>query len=164
MALDTTIGGASTDSYVTLAEAATYHTNFNNTAWAALSDLQKEAALREAARFVDGYNYTGTKATLAQARQWPRIDAAQDGFPLASDIIPQLVKDAQCEAALRQSASALQPDVAPGMVTEETVGPITVKYSDNSNNGRPTYPLIDRMLRPLLSAVGGMFQHRLVRT
>lgn len=164
MALDTTVGGAATDSYVTLAEANAYHVSYNNTSWAALSDAQKEAALRTAARYVDSYQFTGTKAALAQARQWPRIDATQDGFELASDIIPTLVKDAQCEAALRQSASALQPDVSPGSVIEETVGPLTVRYSDNSNDGRPTFPEIDAILRPLLGAVRGMFQHRLVRT
>ena len=59
MSLDTTIGGSSADSYATIADADAYHVKFNNTSWATLDAVSKEAALRVGVRYVDGYQYSG---------------------------------------------------------------------------------------------------------
>ncbi len=163
MALVTTVGGSTSDSYVTVAEADTYHAAYGNASWAPLSNSAKESALRVACRYVDSYSFSGAKATAEQALQWPRIGASQDGFTIDSDVIPRNVKDAQCEAALRQSVAPLAPDAAGGTVTEETVGPITKKYGDGGKTAQKTYPIIDALLRPLEDVAGPMM-HKVYRT
>ena len=47
MALDATIGGTSSDSYITVADADTYHgNNLNVTDWTGASTADKEKALK----------------------------------------------------------------------------------------------------------------------
>jgi hypothetical protein len=164
MALDTTIGGAAADSYATIIEADAYHVKFNNTTWATLDTASKEAALRVGVRYVDGYQFTGEVATPTQSLQWPRIDATRNGYVLPYDSIPQGIKDAQCEAALRQSQGLMLTDLSAGSVTEETVGPITVKYANGTNDGVTSFPMIDSLLKPFFAEGIGAYQHRLVRT
>lgn len=164
MALDTTVGGAAADSYMTLAEANSYHSSFGNATWVSYTDQQKEAALRRAAVAVDSYPFSGRPTAETQARAWPRECATRNGWEIDSATIPNEVKDAQCEMALRAAASTLMADVAPGNITEKTVGPLTVKYSEYSNDGRPKYPFIDAILRPLFGPVFGNGFHRVVRT
>lgn len=158
MTLITTIGGTDSDSYATLAEADAYAVSFGNGTWAGYSDTQKEVALRKAARWVDGHNFTGYKAASTQALQWPRIGATNDCYAISSIEIPKEIKDAQCEAAFREAVASMQADTKDGFVIEETVGVITKKYSDNSRTGKTKYPIIEAILRPL-KAAGGSY-HR----
>ena len=164
MSLDTIIGGATADSYATIIEADAYHVKFNNTSWATLDTVSKEAALRVGVRYVDGYQYSGQVATATQALQWPRIDAYRNCYVLPYTTIPQGIKDAQCEAALRQSQGLLLTDLSAGSVTEETVGSITVKYANGTNDGVTSFPMIDSLLKPFFAEGIGAYQHQLVRT
>lgn len=104
MALDTSIGGAASDSYATLVEANAYHTARGfNTEWGAASDPNKELALKWAARQMDAhFSFRGVRYQKAQARAWPRIGATDDdGWDFTTAEIPKCVKDAQAELAFR---------------------------------------------------------------
>lgn len=111
--IDTTISGASSNSYVTVTAARSYFDDRLSTGsfLEASSDDQERALLQAAAR-LNFFNWLGERASTAQALAWPRAGVAKrdseyfglytsgvyiDHFP--SDDIPQFVKDAQCELA-----------------------------------------------------------------
>lgn len=114
-AIVATIGSASANSYITLADATTYFGNrLNADTWdAATSDTQTKALLMSAKR-LERENWIGSRASSTQALAWPRSGAAKvdsiGGAYWAGSYygavcyetteIPQQVKDAQCELAL----------------------------------------------------------------
>lgn len=156
----TIVAGA--ESYVTAAEATTYHSNRGNTAWTG-TDAVKEAALRKAVAYLDGHYFSRWKGTLVkpleQSLQWPRynVNIGSDqtegsyrgetfGSFLAPDVIPQKVKDAQCELALRALSGTLAADLERGgKISSVTVGPISQTFSDSAP-ASTTYPLVDKLL------------------
>lgn len=77
MALDVTVGGASSDSYATVAEADAYlaaRPGFDATAWTALDDADKELRLQLAAQVLDTkLKFRGVRACKTQALAWPRL-------------------------------------------------------------------------------------------
>lgn len=163
MAIDTTPGSPTADSYVSVADADAYWAKRTTDAWTAALIPDKESALVRATSYVDAeYRWRGTKAAPTQALAWPRYDVYVDDWPLDSTIIPRQVKDAVCELALKALAGELAADVAPQQVIEQTVGPITRKFApDERNGGQKQYSYVDSLLSPLVS--GGSGQIRLVR-
>jgi len=147
-------GLAAADSYVSIAVALTYHAALGNTAWAAATEAAQEIALRRATQYLNNrYTYRGTRLNSTQALEWPRVGYEQYGvtesWPVAN------LKAACCEAALRALSDTLQTDVAADQVTEETVGPITVKYAQKT--GQTRYPVVDALLaRYSAGGSGGM--------
>ena len=128
--------------YVAVADADAYHTAMGNTAWTG-TDAAKEIALRRATQYLDNrYTYRGTRLTSTQALEWPRV-GYELGWRVEEWPVPNL-KAPCCEAALRALSDTLQTDVAADQVTEETVGPITVKYA--LKTGQTRYPVVDALL------------------
>jgi len=154
MALDTTVGGSTSDSYVSIADADTYFANHYSTTksadWAALTSGQKESALRRGAQVIDSlrvldtelgwgalpvallevdeYNLTIHRLQFNQRMQFPRNLDLEAGV----GFIPQNVKDAQCEQAvflITFDDSVLQSSLQG--ITSETIqaGPIRVHQS-----------------------------------
>jgi len=148
MALITTPGAPDADSYVTLAEADAYHAGLGNTGWVGADDV-KQGALRRALQYVDTqYRYRGERVDAGQSLEWPRT-----GF----DGIPQRLKDAQCEAALRALTGKLYADSDGRVVTAKTVGPLKTEYAQVAT---ARFPVIDALLRGLVAGTG---QAKLVR-
>ncbi len=141
-------GKPDADSYVSVADASAYHSAMGNLAWADLDVLVMEAALRRATQYLDTrHQFAGDPLTSTQALAWPR------------DVAPWPVKrvqDACCELALRASTGALYADQGDAPVTEETVGPITVKYGAGQNGGQTRFAVVDDLLRGLLRVSGRM--------
>ena len=163
MALDTTVGGANSDSYASVTEADTYHAAYGNTAWAAIStEAIKEAALRKAAQYLDIKVFVGVKVSSTQALEWPRYQVEIGGYCVSSATIPSDIKVAQMEAALIASSESLTPNLSNGSVIEETVGKITKRYSDYTKDGGKKWPLVDKLLRGY--TIGGENFHRVIRT
>ena len=148
MALDTTIGGASADSYGTL---LAYQ------AWRAIyygidgteDDTDDEINLLKARKYIDrAYIWRGMKASSTQALQWPRfVDGYVDGYALSSETIPQDIIDAQFEMAyLIQGGATPFTTLENGAVIQkrEKVDVIeeSTTYSSASRE-RAAYPLID---------------------
>ena len=181
MALDVTVGGSASNSYVTVGEAdkyfSTHYITAKKTAWSALSQPQKESALKRACQQLEtlkvlddelatgrlpialmidyGYDLTIHRAEVNQKLQIPRnIDLDPFGIPL----IPQEYKDAQCEQAvylLSFDDSAIVT-VTQGIVEEAvTAGPIK-SYTKYSEGFAPTYiaPMVLELLRPFLRYTG----------
>jgi len=101
IALDTTVGGASANSYISLADADTYlepHPDFST--WDALSDAVKNAHLVQATRILDTEYFEGWKYDESQALQFPRSSQSVVDSYTAVTAIPPNIKNAQCEQAI----------------------------------------------------------------
>ncbi|MGB0972784.1 MAG: DnaT-like ssDNA-binding protein, partial [Mycobacterium sp.] len=129
-------GLAAAESYASAAEAIAYldahAASGSSNVFTAASTPDQEIALRAATDYLDG-NYSsrwlGYRANQVQALDWPRSDVTDiDGYAIASTTVPQRLKDATAELALRFIATSsghdtqrLQPDQTP------PVGQVTVK-------------------------------------
>lgn len=158
MALTTTIGGASSDSYATLAE---YQARATAMGWTLSgTDATDEVNLRRAAVALDAtYSWLGMRQYQTQALDWPRlVDDLVDDWPLDPDTVPQAVKDAQMEMAFLIQGGADPLDTYEGGVKREKIDVIEVEYTAK---GRPRYDAVDRLLRKYVMAAPG--QSRMVR-
>lgn len=102
MALDTTIGGTSANSWATLAEYKAYWgARLYNTVPLAASDPTMETALKWACLLLSSlFTWNGTAASETQALPFPRTGLKTlNGGALAGTVIPSQLKNAQCEWA-----------------------------------------------------------------
>jgi len=163
MTLTTTIGGASSDSYITLAEWITYATAQGWTLTG--TDDQKEAYLRRAALAVDvSYRFVGQPQYQDQKREWPRIyTGLVNGWPIDPDTIPGAVKDAQAELAYLIMGGADPLATYEGAIESERskVGPIERDRTYLGGKARPRYTAVDRILAPYTTS--GVGSPRIVR-
>jgi hypothetical protein len=151
MALTATIGSSSADSYVTLAEAATYHANRGNTAWDAADSEAQEWAARKATDYLDShYAWRGGRVASTQALDWPRAGVTVDGYVVATTVLPAALKAACFELALKALSAELLTDADAQYVESVTVGPITRKLSARGNGGQKRYSAVDALLRDLV--------------
>lgn len=170
---------AGAESYASVAYADTYHDNLGMTTWAVLTTLQKEQMLRRATIFMLARyrgKWKGAKVKYEQKLDWPRVGVTPDdadgsadprsGYSYAYTIpyttVPDEVKNACCELALRAAAGPLMADTQQTVI-QETVGPITTKYDPNSPKDTQ-YPIIDSILGPLLGSGGNSAMVKLRRT
>lgn len=159
MALDTTIGGASSDSYATLAEYQAYGAAMGWTLSG--DDSTDEQHLRRAALYIDrNYSFPGYQQYQTQALAWPRITSLYvDGWPVDPDIIPQDIKDAQCELAYLIKGGLDPFATLEGVIKSAGAGPARVEFLGGS--GRPRLVAVEGLLGPYL--ISGQGQTRLVR-
>ena len=152
-------GVVGADSYATVAAADAYHLTRGNTAWAAATNAQKEAALINASAYLDAaYNFIGYRATTTQGLQWPRIVETYPVGPNVAAWPPTGVINATYELALRALAGALAPDpvydASGGTVTSTSieVGPLK-KAQVISGGGQSAawsmrkYPIVEALMR-----------------
>ena len=127
-----------TTSYVSRSDANTYFaTSFNDAAWTALSDAQKDLALQVATRNLETLQWYGTKCESDQALQWPR-EVAADGSCDATvcTTIPDKLVEATCELALKlhsnQSVFIDGPEstTTGTYVSKERLGELEVEYDE----------------------------------
>ena len=162
---------AGAESYVSVAEALVYHANRNNTSWAAAPTAAQEAALRKGTAYLDGrycLRWKGTQSyPITQPLHWPRFGVIVGSGPvsttgslygalasyLPSDSIPQALKDATCEAALRALSGSLLSDMDQ-TVKRKKIGPIETEYFAGAINQTTTYPLLDALLSGLVMSEG----------
>lgn len=165
MALDTTIGGASADSYGDLVDFQAYAASMGWTLTA--SETQQEAYLRRAAVKLDrDWRFKGFRRFETQARAWPRVvdGTDEDGYAIPQDSIPQAIKDAQFELAwIAHGGVDILAAVTTGSVKLERakVGPIEEEIEYNGSRVRPVYPAVTGLLRGYIA--GGPGTARLVR-
>lgn len=161
--IDATVGGASANSFVTLAEAQTYMDGrLNESAWELATTDNQNRALVEATRWLSAKQWGGLRVSSTQALAWPRYWAENPDYQFGgniyfdSTIIPQRVKDATCELAL-QFVKAGTSDIAAldakQNIIEKTVGPLTTRYSDPNirPQGLTAYPSVMRYVGVMLT-------------
>ncbi len=149
--LDATVGGANSNSYLTVDEANAYfETRLASSAWEESDEQAK--ALMMATRVLDMMaqpykqyiagarpyyltraRWTGAPATTTQKLAWPRtgmFDA--NGNAIASTVIPQALKDATAELAMQLITAdrTLDSEVAVQGITSLKVGSISMTFKD----------------------------------
>ena len=146
MALDATLGGASANSYVTVAEADAYFaTSFGRTAWGSALPANKEIVLIESTRLLDLLvSWKGYVKSDTQALRWPRtyvptidgVDTVLESY-ISDSIIPKDVKNAVFELAYSLlSNGGFQ--ASENELSKVKVGPVSIDFSDTvKSNGLP---------------------------
>lgn len=174
--IDATVGGASTNSNVTEAEAiAVAAITPNLVGWTTVTGStcseDEKKWLIAATDWLRTLGYQGYRVTDTQAQPWPR-----DGAPnpegtssttvFETTVIPNGVKRGTCALAFACGRAGTTDILTLGStagVVEETVGPLTTRYADPSQRaqGLAQFPEVMRWINPLLAIVSG--QVRLVR-
>jgi hypothetical protein len=146
MALDATLGGSVSDSYVTVAEADAYAGGTSWGAdWLALAEADKEVALKSATRWMETIPYAGDRcdpstddANLPQALSWPRSGVTCNGVTATCAFIPVQVKQAEMELAwqLSQNPEAITGPAGGGStaqtgtyVSKQQLGDLVQEFS-----------------------------------
>lgn len=157
--VDATVGGGNSNSYITTTEADLYFdSRFPelNPAWATVTN--PEAAVITATRILDavlqpvkvfvpgtaeqpGYyrvrrHWTGAPATTTQRLSWPRIGMFdRNGNAIASNILPQELKDATAELAgqLAINDRILDNLVFAQGIASVKAGSVAVSFKDDPN-------------------------------
>lgn len=164
-------GKADAESYIGVADATTFHVNRGNTAWAALaSDTIREQRLRVATEYMTGayrLRWKGSRATTAQALDWPRSMVERPDFEYAgvngyttidgsyyfpADEVPVEVARACAMLALYSITADLAPNVG-RLKSRVKVGPIETEYVSGSS-ALTRYTAVDDLLKPFLASAG----------
>lgn len=172
-------GKSDAESYVSVADATSYHALRGNTTWALLSNDEMEQALRRATDYlVQMYrlSWKGSRLNAEQSLDFPRTFMERDDFSYSgmngytvisgnfyypSDIVPVEIKNATSELALKASADELAPDVGQ-RVLREKIDVIEVQYAEYGVQ-YTSYRAVENMIKPYLSGQGGAMR-KTVRT
>ena len=147
------------NAYVSTADADAYHLARSNAAWAAATTGGKEAAILEATTWLNGQAWKGRKVA-SRTMAWPRADVVDgDGWPVATDTVPEVVGMACAELAGAIVAGSDPLAVQDRAMSEMSVGPISISYEQGAAKA-PTFSAVTALLRGLVYGAGTI---RLVR-
>lgn len=141
-------GLSTAESFVSVANADTYHDGRGNTDWTDANTTQKEEALRRASSYLtDRYRWQGLPYNgRTQALAWPRKGILdEEGYDVDETEIPEEVKRATYELALLELGTPgyLSPVVVVSdKVKREKVGSLEVEYVTASVSPMASQPVI----------------------
>lgn len=175
-AIDSTVGGASANSFVSVAEFTTWaETRQPSTSFDDATADQRIRALISATRRLDQERWKGVRVNETQALQWPRYGVEKPDLAYSvldgpffmestwydTDEIPQRVKNAQMELAYQILAGNASPDNT-GLEGFENVkvGALDITPRHGRRAGKLTEDVL-REIQPLIKAGGNNV--RLVR-
>lgn len=162
--VETGAGLVNSESYASVAEADVYHANRGCAPWATLTAPQKEEALRRATDYIEqvyGQSFEGYRVTSTQALAFPRVGVELNGYYIASDIIPTILKSATITLAYKAAQGNLAPDLGQ-TVKREKVDVLEVEYMDGASAVKRLRD-IDNILAPLLNGLPSGAMRKLVR-
>ena len=121
-------------------------------------DYSLEPLLINAMDLIESYRtkFQGVKTDANNPLQFPRTGVFIDGAEIDGDMIPQELKNAQCQFALDSQTADLMPNrlvADTGAVIEETVDVITVKYDKTAQRSKPYFARAEAWLSPLLKSM-----------
>ena len=137
--LDTTIGGTSSNAFITVAESDSYHTGrfHNRDGWFAKTIADKQSLIVWATRMLDRLEWEGSRVDEDQKLSWPRNGLEDDGISIQSDELPERLKEATSELAywLGQS-DRMAPET--GAITKKiNVGSISLEFDTDKGDAYP---------------------------
>ena len=171
LVVETGAGLANAESYISVADATTYHAAMGNAAWSALaSDTIREQLLRKATAYMvqaHQLKITGYRTVLTQALDLPRTymtDSRKNinGWIYYVDFntVPVEFKNACAILALKANTVTLLPDVKQQVISKTIAGAISKTYDSNSSP-LTKYSEIESMLKPFFLNAGSQgFIHR----
>lgn len=145
---------ANADSYMTVAEFKTYWLGRNDTV--CNDDPSIEASLVISTQYIDDNCFKGSIVSDAQSLAWPRSKVYdKEGRLIASNVIPQSLKNALAEYAKRQLSESIAPDPSnSGDVTyqRDKLGSMETEthYQEDSSTTTKKFPLADNWLKGLI--------------
>lgn len=145
--VETGAGVSNSNSYATVAQADTFHTERGNTGWTG-DDATKQTALIRATDYLTQVyteSWIGDKTDQNQSLDWPRAGI----YNLAANTIPKALIQATCILALEALTQDLNPTLGRA-VKKEKVDVIEVEYMDSASP-TSTRPAIDGLLSKYLS-------------
>jgi hypothetical protein len=163
VAIDATVGGASANSFTTLAELTTYmEGRLNSSKFDDATTDNQNRALVEATRYLSVFKWRGHRVDGTQALSWPRQWAYDPDSPIQdyydTTVVPQRVKDATMELAfqfLKQGTTDVAALDAQAGIKRKRIDVIETEYDTVRRPvGLDAYPSVTRHIRPLLEAVG----------
>jgi len=144
---------ANSNTYISLEDAETYMEDRIDATWSAATDSQKNAALIEAAMYLNSLNWKGEKVVRDQSMELPRQNFYDgDGFEYTTSMIPARVLDAQVEAAREHLAgSTLMPTQAPGdRIKRKKIDVLEKEFFASANSGETSFTKINGLLSGLI--------------
>lgn len=159
--IDSTVGGASANSFVLLAEADSYmESRLNASTWDGAAEDDRNRSLAEATRYLSAVGWQGRAASSTQALAWPRDWVVNPDDPnlnyFSSAAIPTRIKNATCELAFQfikagaTDVAALDPKVE---IQRSQVDVLVTDYvSYGRRQGLARYPSVYRLIYPLLDS------------
>lgn len=157
---DSTVGGASANSYASVADYAQYR---ENAGLSARTTEQAQVDLIRATKFIE-MQYRGSWSTQAktdytQALHWPQSGAVDvDGSTLADDEIPERVKEAVYEYAIRaESQTGLDPKTKTNVKSQDLDGLGNQEFFSPVKDGSlpDAFKFLDKILYGLISGSSG---------
>lgn len=158
--ITTTVGGASSNSYVSKSEADLYFASRLDTEdWdGATATDQKEKALVTACQRLEEDSYLGFRCTSTQSLSWPRYGVQKvdeyEGIQYLSTDIPQQLKDAQCELAQELIADSSAITGEADSVESVKIGGIMVSFKAGSTG--TISARVSKLLRELRRGASGV--------
>lgn len=148
-------GLSNSESYLSVSNADTYHSNRSNSAWTG-SDASKESALRKATDYLDAtYNWKGSIFSTTQSLNWPRVGVIDRNGRDLDYSVPKAIKDATAELALVALSEDLLPNTSnDDYVKREKVEGLEIEYKDGSPTGKE-YLFVSRILAGLFTSKNG---------
>lgn len=163
-------GLANAESYISVTDANTYHSNLGNTSWGLLTDTVKEQLLRKATNYmvqIYRLDWAGIRKNDTQSLDFPRyLVPKYDNGAMYSyydeNSVPKEVKDACCEFALKANSATLDPDID-RLTKREKIGSLEVEYDNTRGVPYKRYRAMDNLLYPLMKPTTGSPATPLVR-
>lgn len=154
VAVDATVGGVASNSYVTTAEAGTYFEARLLTDWPLVTQDDRARALVWATRLLDDWvEWAGSPATYTQRLAWPRWGLLKvNGDLIQVTELPDGLKAATCELAwglitqaLTNTDPTLAQDQAVAGLRSLTAGPVRLDFLAHGEGRQAD---VDRILTP----------------
>ncbi|MCK9319927.1 DnaT-like ssDNA-binding protein [Methanoculleus sp.] len=157
---DSTVGGASANSYASVADYAQYR---ENAGLSARTAEQAQVDLIRATTFIEmqylSLWQTQSKTESTQALHWPQSGAVDvDGSTLADDEIPDRVKKAVYEYAIRaESQTGLDPKTKTNIKSQDLDGLGNQEFFSPVKDGSlpDAFKFLDKILYGLISDSSG---------
>ena len=159
-------GLSTATSYVTVAEARAYALARGVTLAAAgdTGDATIEVWLIKAEDYLETLNagWSGFRTwppvlgqqDHEQRLSWPRSGAIMFGYGINNNVIPQQVKDAQCQLCIEQyNGINIMPSGTGAAIKRQKVDVLETEYATAYTSApQPNMPKVDALLKPLLTA------------
>lgn len=146
-------GLSNADSYLSIADADTYHSDRGNSSWTG-TDTVKEQYLRKATEYLDRtFDWLGDIKKTTQSLNWPRDNVEDKQGRDLSDQVPVIIKNATAELALEIISSDLDANTTKSdYVKREKVGQLEIEYKDGSPSSKQ-FNRVVKMLNGLYSSM-----------
>ena len=166
--LVTTPGASDANAFVSLVDANAFHKGrVHNSEWNSASSGDKSAAIVMATRSLCyNYSYGGTRTEETGSLDWPRTDVTdEDDYDLASDTIPQFMKDATSEFAflLLREDSTVAANIS-GSLKELEAGDVSLVWNQMDSDELPEIPKsVQRIISFYVASSSSSMVVRLIR-